>query len=55
MKTSVLAVVIASVPFLFYFHILVHTGHANFDFKESCFSFEKGSNGQNYSSGPTTP
>ena len=39
-KTSFLAVVIAPVPFLFYLHTLVHTGHTNCDFNQ-CSIFTK--------------
>ena len=55
-KTSFLAVVIALVPFYFSFILFAHTSHANFEnimqyLQKVIFSFEKGSNGQNHSSG----
>ena len=54
-KTTFLAVAIASAPFCFNFILFGHTGHANFYFdvqysQEDVFSFKKGSNRQNHSS-----
>ena len=54
MKTSVLAVVIAPVPFLFNFIFLYTQVMLILIFMKAVFSFEKGWNGQNHSSGPTT-
>ena len=54
-KTTFLAVAIASAPFCFNFILFWHTGHVNFYFdvqysQEDVFSFKKGSNRQNHSS-----
>ena len=54
-KTTFLAVAIASAPFCFNFILFGHTGHVNFYFdvqysQEDVFSFKKGSNRQNHSS-----